>query len=281
MTVVGEESRASRRKGVVGLVVASHPGPTIAVTIAAVAYAVIVGRDASGVARVGVAVLFGQLTTGWQNDAIDAPRDLAAARSAKPIVNGLVTRAIVTRAAIVAGVICVVASYASGWRAGSVHVGAVTMALFYNAGLKRTAWSIVPYLVAFSLLPCFVTLGAPGSPLPRWTVIVGVALLGGAAHILNVLPDADADLLTNVRSLPHRLPLWTAWGSSGAALLASSALLAFGSGGARIGRDAAFIGCAFVGVSAVVAGSKKSPWGFRLACILAVADVGLLAASGR
>ncbi|HWD23971.1 MAG TPA: hypothetical protein VG368_00765, partial [Acidimicrobiales bacterium] len=64
-----------------GMVEACHPGPTAAVTLASGTYALVVGRAFSGVILVTVAVLFGQLTTGWQNDAIDAPIDSAVGRS--------------------------------------------------------------------------------------------------------------------------------------------------------------------------------------------------------
>jgi 4-hydroxybenzoate polyprenyltransferase len=246
------------------------------VTVAATAYAAIVGRHPAGIALVGGAVLLGQLSTGWQNDAIDASVDREAGRQEKPIVAGRVSRTAVGICALVAGLGCLVVSYGSGWRAGTVHTVAVVAAAAYNAGLKRTAFSILPYVVAFGLLPCFVTLGASGSPLPPWPIPTATAALGAAAHILNVLPDAEADRRTGIQSLPLRVPLLAAWLASAIALIASGALLALGGRPLSLPALMSFAGCAALGVGAVYFGARRSAWGFRLACLVAVADVILL-----
>ncbi len=75
----------------------------------------------------------------------------------------------------------------------------------YNLGLKATWLSFLPYAVAFGLLPAVATLALPGHPWPAgWAMLAG-ALLGVAAHFLNVLPDLDDDAATDIRGLPHRL----------------------------------------------------------------------------
>src|ERR671932_339878 len=61
-----------------GLVLACHPLPTVAVTAFATAFAAAVGLPAGRVALVALAVLLGQLSIGWGNDWVDAPRDAAA-----------------------------------------------------------------------------------------------------------------------------------------------------------------------------------------------------------
>ena len=117
----------------VALLDASHPGPVAGVTAAASGYAAAVGRGTHGIVVVGLAVLAGQLTIGWQNDATDAPRDLAVGRDDKPIATGAVRRSVVARAAVVTAVATVPLSLASGWRAGTVHLVAVASAATYNA----------------------------------------------------------------------------------------------------------------------------------------------------
>ena len=60
--------------------------------------------------------------------------------------------AVVRRAALAAAAACVVLSLALGWRAGLTHVAAVAVAWAYNARLKSTPWSWLPYAVSFGLL---------------------------------------------------------------------------------------------------------------------------------
>src|ERR1019366_4440072 len=75
-------------------------------------------------------------------------------------------------------------SFASGWRAGLVHLTAVLLAWAYNARLKATAASFVPYAVAFPLLVAFVTLGGPAASWPPWWALAAAALLGCSAHLV-------------------------------------------------------------------------------------------------
>lgn len=210
------------------LVRSCHPEPTAAVTLLVTAFAATTGRDVLGVVLVGAAVLTGQLSIGWLNDALDADRDVAVGRTDKPVVAGEVTVSTLRTAAVVAALACVPLSLASGVVAGAVHLVAVAAGWAYDAGLKSTAASVVPYLVCFGLLPVFVVLGLPGSPAPPWWLPVGGALLGAGAHFANVLPDLDDDAATGVRGLPHR---WGAAGSRAAAallLLAATIVLAVG-----------------------------------------------------
>lgn len=212
----------SRSKSVRALIGASHFPPTLAVTTFATVLAISSGRGWTSVA-VAAAVLCGQLTVGWSNDFIDRDRDLLSGRTDKPIPAGRVSARVVRNAAVVAATACVPLSMLSGWRAGCVHIVAVAVALSYNLGLKRTAFSVLPYVVAFGLLPVFVSLGRRAHPAPPSWTIVAAALLGGGAHFLNTLPDLDGDARTGVHGLPHRLG---ATGSVvvGAALLSGSVL---------------------------------------------------------
>jgi 4-hydroxybenzoate polyprenyltransferase len=187
---------------VIGLVRACHWQPTLAVTAIATSLALSVGRGA-GALLVAAAVVTGQLSVGWSNDYIDRHRDVG--RDDKPIATGDVNASTVRRAALGAIIVCVPLSLASGWRAGAVHVAAVGAAWAYNLGLKATVLSPVPYLVAFGLLPAFVTLGKVGHPLPPMWAFIGAALLGCGAHFVNTLSDLDDDLRFGIRGLPQRL----------------------------------------------------------------------------
>jgi 4-hydroxybenzoate polyprenyltransferase len=174
------------------------------VTAVTTALAISAGRGA-GAAWVALAVLAGQLSVGWSNDYLDRDRDRASGRLDKPIVAGTVAASTVRVAAGVALLTCIPLSLLSGWRAALVHLTAVGLAWAYNLVLKRGPWSILPYALAFAMLPAFVTLGLPGHPWPPGWAVAAAALLGSGAHLVNALPDLDDDRRVGIHGLPHRL----------------------------------------------------------------------------
>ncbi|MDQ1715893.1 MAG: hypothetical protein QOC60_1838 [Frankiaceae bacterium] len=139
--------------------------------------------------------------------------------------------------------------------------------------------SVVPYLVAFGLLPAFVVLGLPGHPWPAWWLVAAGSLLGAGAHFVNVLPDLADDALFGIRGLPHRLGA-QASGVTGALLLAAAAVvLALGPPGPAGVAGWSCLGLG-IGVAALVTtvaargGDPRLP--FRLCLAVAAADVLLL-----
>lgn len=259
-----------------------HPEPGVAVTAAVTALAATTGRDVPGVAAVAAAVLAGQLVTGWGNDLLDADRDAATGRPDKPVAAGEVSRRTVAIATAVAGVAVVPLSLLSGWRAGLAHLVAVGFAAAYNAGLKSTAVSPLPYAVSFGLVPTFVVLGLPGAPAPPVWLVAAGSLLGAGAHFANVLPDLADDAATGVRGLPHRLGRAATAVTAALLLAAVAAVLAFGPPGPP--RATAVVGVAATALALAVgfvlgrrAGSRAV---FRAALVVAVVDVALLLFSG-
>jgi 4-hydroxybenzoate polyprenyltransferase len=129
------------------------------------------------------AVLCGQVSVGWANDAVDAPLDRRAGRADKPIAAGQVSQRTVLRCASTALVVDVPLSLAVGWRAGAAHLVAVGFAWLYDLGLKRTVASVLPYAVSFGLVPVIVAAALPGSPRPRLALVgAGVACGIGACR---------------------------------------------------------------------------------------------------
>lgn len=192
-----------------GLAKASHPLPTLAVTSISLVLAWSAGRTFSGSLLVGAAVLSGQLSIGWSNDAFDSSRDHSAKRLTKPVVAGLITSRTLWVSSGIALLACVPLSLLNGELAGLVHLSAVASAWVYNLALKSTVWSWLPYAYSFGALPVFVQLSVPtamgrNTQVEWWAAAVG-ALLGVAAHFANVLPDLGYDSITNVRGLPQRL----------------------------------------------------------------------------
>jgi 4-hydroxybenzoate polyprenyltransferase len=269
---------------VVGFVRACHLEPTIAVTTVVTLLAASAGRGPAGTVAVAVAVLAGQLSVGWSNDYLDADRDRAAQRVRKPIVSGGVDRDAVGIAAVFALVVAAGLSFLSGWPAALAHIAGVGAAWAYNARLKNTVFSAVPYAVAFGLLPGFVVWGLPGQPAPpAWLVATG-ALLGVGAHFANVLPDLELDAVTGVRGLPHRLGRRMAGVVAVLTLVAASAVLLFASGAFSVTVGVVVLAAAIAvtaGAMARVAYHPTSPLLFRVSMLIALVDVVLLLVSGN
>jgi 4-hydroxybenzoate polyprenyltransferase len=213
---------------VVSLLLASHPVPGAAVTVVTAVLAAAVGLDLRRIAVLVLVMAADQLAVGWSNDAIDADRDRVAARADKPIATGRIERRTVALAAVVSGAAALAGAFVLGVPAGGWHAVFFLSALAYNAGLKRTVFSVVPYLLSFGLLPVLVAASAePARTAAPWAMGAG-ALLGVAAHFANVLPDLDDDERTGVRGLPHRLGARATGVLAFVALLAAAALVATG-----------------------------------------------------
>lgn len=223
-----------------GYVQATHAGPTLAVTTFTVALALAAGLGwRTPIAA--AAVLTGQLSIGWANDYLDRHVDRAAARQDKPLVRGDVSDRGLAIGVVLALAFTVPLSLLLGWWAGLAQVGGVACGLAYDAGVKRTPVSPLPYLVAFALVPTsFVVLALPCASTPRVTVVAASGLLGASAHFTNAIKDLEADALTGVRGLPQRIGARWSGVASGVLLVAGSALLL--SAGARL--PAAAVGLA-------------------------------------
>lgn len=259
---------------------ASHPGPTFAVTMVAVLLAVGAGLDSWRVALLGAAMLADQLSVGFSNDWIDASRDRAVGRSDKPLARGDVGVGAVRASAWICLALALALTAPLGLWALLAHATALLSAWLYNAWLKNTSLSVLPFVISFGLLPAIVTLsGAPPTAPACWVLGAG-ALLGTAAHFANVLPDLLADRQTGIRGLPHRLGERLSAFVIAAALAAASALL-------FLARPDVLHALGFAAGLAIalacvilVARGRISRLLFRLIIVAALLDVALLALSG-
>lgn len=265
-----------------GLVRGCHPDAVVAVTVVAALLAVATGRDAAGVAAVAAAVLAGQLSIGWSNDWLDAERDRRAERSDKPAARGTVAPGTLRVAALAAALATVPLSLLSGPVAGLTHLVAVGAGWAYNKPLKATALSALPYLVGFGLLPAFVVLGLPGTPVPPWWVVTAGGLLGAGAHFANAVPDLAADVAAGVRGLPHRLGSLGSRVAAGVLLAATSVVLVLGPPGTPTWYGLLILALVVVAVPVGTALSLRpgSRAAFRVVLVVAVADVVLLLLAG-
>jgi 4-hydroxybenzoate polyprenyltransferase len=260
----------------------SHPGPSIAVTVITVGLGFGAGLDPFLLVVLGIAMFAGQLSVGLSNDWIDAERDAAVGRQDKPIALGQITAIDVRNAALVSAGLMIVLAIPLGLPAEAVLIVAVGAAWLYNAWLKTSVFSIVPYLLGFGALPAIATLSRhpPAAP-ALWALGVG-ALLGGAAHFANTLPDLEGDAATGVRGLPQVLGRRWSSALTYLVLLGASVLEFFGTGGP--GFLPGELGLAASVVIAAVGGAmilRPTRWHFRLIILAALIDVVVLIFAGH
>ncbi|SFE12150.1 UbiA family prenyltransferase [Blastococcus tunisiensis] len=264
------------------LAAATHAGPTVAVTTVATLLAVAAGVPAGRVVLLSAAVLAGQASIGWSNDWLDADRDRAVARADKPVVQGAVAPSLLRSAALGAATLAVVLSLLLGLVPGVLLLVLVASGWAYNAGLKRTAASAVPYVTGFGALPAGVVAAAPGAPAAPWWLVAAGGALGAAAHLANVAPDLEDDLATGVRGLPHRLGA-QASAVTGALLLgAASLVLVLGPEGptTTTGWIVVVLAVPAVVVAALAGTARFRRLAFPAVMLLTVLDVALLVAGG-
>lgn len=210
---------------------ACHPLPTVAVTVIAGGLGAAVGLPLATAALLVAAVLTGQLSIGWSNDLIDAERDGRAGRPDKPLAVGSLNR----RLAMVATGVAVLATCAlSALLGGPAALAAlliVACGWVYNSGLRSTVLSFLPYAIAFGALPATAALALPQHPWPAWWAMSAGAMLGVAAHLVNVLPDLEFDAQNGIRGLPHRIGARASATAALLLVLSAAAVLLFGPGG--------------------------------------------------
>lgn len=253
---------------------AAHPGPAFAVTLLAGLLGLAVGLGPVDVLLVVAAVGTGQLSIGWSNDLVDASRDRAVGRTDKPLATGEIDLRLVRAACAVALLATVPLSLATGVVAGLVALVTVASGWAYNLGLKSTAWSWLPYALAFGALPAFVSLVDNADRLPPWWMVAAGALLGVGAHLVNVLPDLADDAATGVRGLPHRLGERRSSALAAAVLVAATVVIVLG---APVGSVAvASVSLVVVGGLALLALVTTGRTPFRAAIAMALVDVAML-----
>lgn len=265
----------------------THPGPTLVVTALALTLGIAVGLEPWRIALLTLAVFAGQLSIGISNDALDAARDRAVGRTDKPIARGDVSMRTAWVAASLALVAALAFSAPLGWRMLAVHALFLGSAWSYNAGLKSTPFSLVPFVVSFGIFPSLATLSAPDPEFaPGWAWVAGAAL-GTAVHLTNVLPDLDDDARTGVRGLPHRLGPRLSAVLAAAAILAGAVAVLLGSAGGDLGAVSPvswlfFAAVAVVAVATVVRALARPPARvlFRLVMLAALLLAAQLVASG-
>ena len=194
----------SFRSKLSGLRKASHFGPTLIVTAISFGFANYYWWEGPAYV-IAFGVFTGQLLVGWSNDLYDYADDLNHHRMNKPLVSGLITKEFLAKAIKVMLPFSFVANLLGplGLKGGLVYLLGIACGVAYNFYFKFNWLSPLPYAIAFSALPSSVAISKGITP-PLW-MWLGGALLGMAAHFVNVLKDMKADQKSGIRGLPQIL----------------------------------------------------------------------------
>jgi 4-hydroxybenzoate polyprenyltransferase len=223
LTIDNETTSPAVRR-IRGLIIASHPGPCLAITAMVTVLSIQAAPHGVGPLLVAPAILAGQLSVGWSNDAWDAARDAAAGRTDKPVARGDISVRAVWIAAFGSLAAALVMSLAIGPAPLLVNAVLIGAAWAYNAVLKSTWASGLMYIAGFAPIPAFVTSTLPGHPLPNWPVTAAAGALGLGNHFANVLPDLAGDEAADVNGLPQIVA--ARWGAVAVRVAALVLLLA-------------------------------------------------------
>ena len=183
---------------------AAHFGPTLIVTtttflLALSQYSIIEAL------RVAIAIFAGQLVVGWSNDLVDAPLDIAAQRTKKPIVGKEIDPDQLRKSIVFALFVALLLSLISpmGLIGTLIHFLGLLSATLYNLKLKPTILSPLPFIVSFGALPWAIYLPTGNRP-PLW-IFIDFMIISVAFHFFNVLKDFQWDINQGVLGLPQRL----------------------------------------------------------------------------
>jgi 4-hydroxybenzoate polyprenyltransferase len=187
-----------------GLLKASHFGPTLIVTSISFGFAVHYWWEGPAYV-IAFGVFTGQLVVGWSNDLYDFDDDLRHQRTNKPLVSGLITKQYLEKWLRVMVPFSFVANLLGplGIRGGLVYMLGIACGVAYNFYFKFSVLSPLPYAIAFAALPSSIAISKDVTP-PLW-MWLGGALLGMAAHFINVLKDMKEDHVSGIKGLPQRL----------------------------------------------------------------------------
>ena len=192
------------KRKLIGLVKASHFGPTVLVVT--ISFLLALSQfSAIKSFEIACAILAGQCVVGWTNDLLDYPLDLAAGRKKKPLVAGDISQSFLKNSIFIALIFALTLSLIGplSFKGTSIHALGIASATAYNFGLKKTLVSLLPYVISFGAMPWAVYVAAGRTP-PAW-LYLGFIAFASAFHFLNVLKDLNWDISQGVLGLPQRL----------------------------------------------------------------------------
>jgi 4-hydroxybenzoate polyprenyltransferase len=187
-----------------GLRQASHFGPTLIVTAIAFVFGTYYCWEGPAYV-IAFTVALGQLVVGWSNDLYDYKDDLAHGRTKKPLVSGLITPQYLTKWLRFMVPFSFIANLLGplGIKGGLVYMFGIAWGVAYNFYFKFSAFSPLPFAIAFAALPSSIAISKGITP-PLW-MLLGGSIFGMAAHFINVIKDMKEDQASGIQGLPQRL----------------------------------------------------------------------------
>ena len=180
-----------------GLLKASHFIPSLIVSSIAFAFGVNYWWEGPAYV-IAFTVFTGQLVVGWSNDLYDFADDQKHQRLNKPLVSGVITEKYLRSWLIFMVPFSLVVNILGplGFKGGLLYWLGIGCGVAYNFYFKFTFLSPLPFAVAFAILPSCIAISKDVTP-PLW-MWLGGALLGSAAHFVNVLKDLDQDRASEI-----------------------------------------------------------------------------------
>ncbi len=185
-----------------GLLKASHFIPSLIVSSIAFAFGIHYWWEGPAYV-IAFTVFTGQLVVGWSNDLYDFADDQKHKRLNKPLVSGVITEKYLRSWLIFMVPFSLVVNILGplGFKGGLLYWLGIGCGVAYNFYFKFTFLSPLPFAVAFAILPSCIAISKDVTP-PIW-MWLGGALLGCAAHFVNVLKDLDQDRASEIKGLPQ------------------------------------------------------------------------------
>jgi len=123
----------------------------------------------------------------------------------KPLVSGLISVSYLRKWLIFMVPFSFVANSFGplGIKGGLLYWLGIGCGIAYNFYFKFNVLSPLPYAVAFAALPSCIAISKSVTP-PTW-MWLGGAILGCAAHFINVIKDMDQDRESSIKGLPQRI----------------------------------------------------------------------------
>lgn len=185
-----------------GLLKASHFIPSLIVSTIAFVFGVHYWWEGPAYV-IAFTVFTGQLVVGWSNDLYDFADDQKHQRLNKPLVSGLITEKYLRTWLIFMVPFSLLANIFGplGFKGGMLYWLGIGFGVAYNFFFKFNFLSPLPFAFAFAILPSCIAISKDVTP-PTW-MWLGGALLGCAAHFMNVLKDLDQDRQSEIQGLPQ------------------------------------------------------------------------------
>lgn len=188
--------------GALGIV---HPFPSLLVSLATVALAVIAGGSPQTVALLGAGMLGFQSCIGATNDLADRARDRARG-ARKPIPAGQVGVPAATLVALTGAILGLGMSAIAGPVVLLVGASGLSCGIAYDLWLRPRGLAVLAYALALPLLLVYAWWGAAGVMPPGGLALIGLAVsIGPGLHLANDLVDVDLDALDEPTGLAVRL----------------------------------------------------------------------------